>query len=241
MKTDRCILLLLPLLTGCAHIRTTQELARQYEVAHARKDIPAILALYDTREAPAIEITHAMIDEKEDVDLQITKTDIQRLSGSRHFFPKSREMVVHFNTENQTNRSSIAVSQSRIIKRVGLSWFFPVPASDQGNRDSDWECFRARFSDADLLYYRMRAKEVLNDTQVWQKLNREFHGPFEAGSDDFTYEFDSSSRDAPKVVVSIPLKQRNGFHLSLVEVTFQRHLKGDLENEIVRIELVHTL
>jgi len=234
MKTTLCLLVMVPGLLGCAHVRTAKDLAHDYEAAHCRKHLGGLLALYDTEGASARAIRRCERDEERVLDLRIAKTEVRRFAGDNRLCPDSKLMLIHYDIDTQTNRSTVIVRASRVLKRRGAGWRLLVTVCRVEG------CVMS-FSDSDIRHYRKRAQEVLNDADIWRRLGVEFDGPFDVSSDDFRYRFDYAGEDAPLVVVQIAVQIPERGHPSFVRIAFDWLLDDVPEEEIVSIELHHSL
>lgn len=227
-------------LVSVAHARTAQELADQYEQCHKAKDMQMLLALHYTNGAPPRAIAQARRAEMNNLDLHITKTEVAELSGDIAV-SDAKQMFVYYDIHSQTNRSSVSVRWARSIHKLGDDWYFVVPGTGEGNTDKSWSTYRSRFSDSDIAHYRKRAKEVLSDPASWKRVGAKYEGPYEADFDDVHYACDPAGRDAPKIVVIVPLKNLSSHNQVTAELTFQQHMKEIPDEELVSIEIMYAM
>lgn len=235
-----CVILFYAMLISAAHARTAQELADQYEKCHKTKDIQLLLALHYTNEAPPRAIAQARRAELDHLDLQITKTEVEKLSGDT-VVSDAKQMFIYYDIHSQTNRSSVSVRWARFIRKFGDDWYFVVPGTGEGNTDKNWATYRSRFSDSDIAHYRKRAKEILRDPASWKRVGAKYEGPYDADFDDVHYACDPAGRDAPKIVVIVPLKNLSSHNRVTAEITFQQHMKELPDEELVRIEIMYAM
>ncbi len=236
MRTPFCLVLFAVTLTGCAHVRTPRELATLYEQAHAAKDLPALMALHYTNGVPDRAVRRAARSEQESLSLRVTGVRTGRLLGDTRWWSDAKAFTVDYDTETQTNNSTI-VRWSRVIKKVHLKWYLEIPGI------SDTHCLQSSFTDDEILHYHKRAKEVLNDPRAWERCGVEFKGRFEVASEDFRYDCDPYSAAVPTITVTLELKRKDMFDLGpgIVEITFERDLQDDPDNEIVSMRYNYPL
>ena len=101
----------------------------------------------------------------------------------------------------------------------------------------DWGAFAVSLSDSEIEHFRKRAKALINDRSLWERLGEKYEGPFEVGSESFQYACERLLHHKATIAVTVPIKRRLGWHSCYVTIVFRQYFKDNLKAEVESIRL----
>jgi hypothetical protein len=99
----------------------------------------------------------------------------------------------------------------------------------------DWAAIRVTLSDSEIAHFHKRAKELINDADLWKRLGQKYEGPFELHSEDFKYECERLVNNKATVAVIVPTKKPDFPHAWFVKIVFRQYYKDNPEAEVESI------
>ena len=124
-----------------------------------------------------------------------------------------------------SNVVSYCSAQVAVPKTVGIS--------------VDWAAIRVTLSDSEIAHFHKRAKDLINDHALWNRLGQKYEGPFEIGSEDFGYECERLVQHKATVAVIVPIKKPDFPHAWFVKIVFRQYYRDNPENEVESISVVY--
>jgi len=131
---------------------------------------------------------------------------------------------------SETNVVSCCSAQVAAPKTAGNT------VSGAGNT-VDWASIRVTLSDTEIAHFHKRAKDIINDHALWNRLGQKYEGPFEISSEDFGYECERLVQHKATVAVIVPIKKTDFPHAWFVKIVFRQYYRDNPENEIESISV----
>ena len=124
-------------------------------------------------------------------------------------------------------------SWTNVVSCCSAQVAFPKTAGNS----VDWASIRVTLSDSEIAHFHKRAKDIINDHALWNRLGQKYEGPFEISSEDFGYECERLVQHKATVAVIVPIKKTDFPHAWFVKIVFRQYYRDNPENEVESISV----
>ncbi len=140
-------------------------------------------------------------------------------------------LVCGYKLEERYDVNKDADIKSRIMHK----WESESKKAEPGRNAVDWAATRVTLSDSEIAHFHKRAKDIINDDSLWNRLGQKYEGPFEISSEDFGYECERLVQHKATVAVIVPVKKHDFPHAWFVKIVFRQYYKDNPEKEVESI------